>query len=148
MKKAFVALLLLLPAAVGCGPNATTSTDEQALTKEPKSLPEVLSRLKPMIAEINDAISTGNPTACDEELHDAMFLANRIPRFVDESPEGKADDAVESSIRQDAERLFQLLMTAHNAAHGGEFTVDDEVVTEQELAEEILATYQRLVASG
>ena len=45
-----------------------------------------------------------------------------------------------------AAQLFCALTA--NAAHGGEFTVDDEVVTEQELAEEILATYQRLESSG
>lgn len=146
MNKLFVSLLIL-PVVVGCSANATNTARDPTLIKEPNTLPELLSRLKPMIFEIHEAIMKGDPTASDEELHDAMFLANRIPRLLGESSDDNADNSASTTVDEDAEHLFQLLMTAHNAAHGSELTVEDEVVTDGELAKEILITFQRLEAA-
>ena len=109
--KHLTAILLCFPmcmAVMGCAPTATAE-------KLP-TLQEASTELGSLVPVIVDAVRARNPTACDEQLHRAMFLSDRLAEFA-ENASLSANEIAE--IETASKQLYQLFMKAHDSAHGG-----------------------------
>jgi|GEM_PF-4310816 len=101
---ALVALTLLLS---GCR-NSIPDTQDQ-----PPTVQEAVSTLRQHEQVIAKALRAKNPSAADEAMHDAMYLADKLNDFASES---EIDPTI---LEEESSRLLKLLLKAHDGAHGG-----------------------------
>lgn len=131
----------------GCG--KTASNGAPTPLAEPASVAEGVQRLEPMIEDLTNAISKNRLATRDAELHDALFLAGSVSSLAesateaesDTTPETESPDAGQEDLANASYEFFQLLMKAHNRAHG---SVADESLTNQQFAAQITTTFESL----
>lgn len=114
-----VAISVFLVWLAGCQSSVEPATDM------PANAHEAMSKLRELEDPIVAAIRSGNPAACDEELHSAMFYADHLP---DIAKKNGGDDNNIQVITDAAKTLFDLLMAAHDG--DAAVTDGDEFATE------------------
>jgi hypothetical protein len=80
--------------------------------------------LRPTIIQ---ALEDRNPSASDEELHQAMYLADHLADIA--AKDGPSPQVVQR-LRPAARALFDALVSAHDGSHGGELTNPDDLLRE------------------
>ena len=129
----------------GCG--KTASNGAPTPLAEPTSVAEGVQRLEPMIEDLTNAISKNRLATRDAELHDALFLAGSVSSLAESATEAEPDPETEAPVSGQVDlanasyEFFQLLMKAHNRAHG---SVADESLTNQQFAAQITTAFESL----
>ena len=117
--------LLLLPAlflAVGCQPEAATSSNANGTSADnanshegmPENYAEAVAQLKECRDSVKNAFAAGTPDDCDTALHDAVHVLEHVPELAAELPE---EDA--ATVKSTRDELFSLLEQIHDVVHPG-----------------------------
>ena len=90
------------------------SCGQKTSEREPSpTLKEAVAALREHDQTITKALEARNPSAADNEMHQAMYLADHLHEF------SAGEDVDQLAVKASAKRLFELLMQAHNGAHSG-----------------------------